>query len=82
MSTTIDEKVDTATGLLPQSELDRYKKYLTQKDIDSYLSGKTDLEKLKQTISRANFNNAMNYNVERYNKNRKLFNIHIYTAFR
>lgn len=71
--TTIDEKVDTATGLLPQSELDKYKRHLTQKDIDNYLSGKTDLEKLKQTISRSNFNNAMNYNVERYNKNRKLF---------
>ena len=70
---TIDEKVDTATGLLPQSELDKYKKHLTQKDMDNYLSGKTDLEKLKQTISRSNFNNAMNYNVNRYNKNRKLF---------
>lgn len=70
---TIDEKVDTATGLLPQSELDKYKKHLTQRDMDNYLSGKTDLEKLKQTISRSNFNNAMNYNVNRYNKNRKLF---------
>lgn len=71
--TTIDEKVDTATGLLPQSELDKYKIHLSQKDMDNYLSGKTDLEKLKQTISRSNFNNAMNYNVNRYNKNRKLF---------
>ena len=70
---TIDEKVDTATGLLPQNELDKYKKHLTQRDMDNYLSGKTDLEKLKQTISRSNFNNAMNYNVNRYNKNRKLF---------
>jgi hypothetical protein len=71
--TTINEKVDTATGLLPQSELDKYKKHLSQKDMDNYLSGKIDLEKLKQTISRSNFNNAMNYNVNRYNKNRKLF---------
>lgn len=69
----IDDKVDTATGLLPKAELNRYKKYLTEKEMDDYMQGNMSLEKLKQAISRANFNNAVKYNVDRYNKNKNNF---------
>ena len=69
----IDDKVDTASGLLPLEVLDKYKKYLTEKDIEKYLAGTTTLEQLKRTISRTNFNNAINYNIKRYNENKKYF---------
>ena len=69
----IDDKVDTASGLLPVEVLDKYKKYLTEKDIEKYLAGTTTLEQLKRTISRTNFNNAINYNIKRYNENKKYF---------
>ena len=69
----IDDKVDTASGLLPLDVLDKYKKYLTEKDIEKYLAGTTTLEQLKRTISRTNFNNAINYNIKRYNENKKYF---------
>ena len=70
---TIEDKVDTATGLLPIDVLNKYKKYLTEKDIEKYLAGNTTLEQLKRTISRTNFNNAINYNIKRYNENKKYF---------
>ena len=69
----IDDNVDTASGLLPLEVLDKYKKYLTEKDIEKYLAGTTTLEQLKRTISRTNFNNAINYNIKRYNENKKYF---------
>ncbi len=69
----VDSKVDSVTGLLPQKELNKYKKYLTSKQIDDYLTGKMNLEELKQTISRTNFNNAIKYNVDRYRLHKKQF---------
>ncbi len=69
----IDDKVDTASGLLPLEVLDKYKNYLTEKDIEKYLAGTTTLEQLKRTISRTSFNNAINYNIKRYNENKKYF---------
>ncbi|MBR5784713.1 MAG: hypothetical protein IKY43_06050 [Bacteroidales bacterium] len=69
----IDDRLDTITGMLSEEDLKIYEKYLTAKDMEAYKNGRMSLEKLKQTISRSNFNNAINYNIERYNKNKKYF---------
>ncbi len=60
-------------GHLPQNQLDKVSKYLTEKQLEQYKEGKMTFDELKMTLARQLFDRSTTYNTETYNTNRALF---------
>lgn len=60
-------------GQLPEDEFQKIAKYLTEKQRSDYLAGKMSFEKVKEAVARSLFNQANNYDLETYTKNKKNF---------
>ncbi|MCR4658725.1 MAG: hypothetical protein K5650_00310 [Bacteroidales bacterium] len=67
------EKSLDADGRLPQEELDKAAKYLTEAQIEQYKSGRMTFEQLRTELARQLFDRASAYNDETYRANREHF---------
>lgn len=63
-----------ADGRLPENELERISKYLSQQQLDDYNNHRIDTEQLLILLARSLFDKASEYDQETYNNNRPLFN--------
>ncbi|MBR1850775.1 MAG: hypothetical protein IJ789_05315 [Bacteroidales bacterium] len=62
-----------ADGRLPQNQLDKISKYLTDKQLQQYEAGKMTFDELKLALSHQLFDRASTYNAETYTANLSLF---------
>ena len=60
-------------GTLPQEQLDKVSKYLSERQLREWHEGRLGLEGLKDAIARSLFSKAMEYDRETYNTNRQHF---------
>ncbi|MBO4588618.1 MAG: hypothetical protein J5711_06970 [Bacteroidales bacterium] len=68
----LERSVDS-TGCIAEKQWAKVSKYLTEKQQEDYLNGKSDLETLKHQVADALFDKATNYDVDDYNSNQKYF---------
>lgn len=66
------KKIDD-NGRLPENELDKISKYLSEQQLALYNSGRIDTEQLLILVARALFDKATEYDRETYNNNRDNF---------
>ena len=55
-------------------QLSRYRKYMKNNELQKYNSGLMSARRVKESISRESFRIATNYDIERFNKNKNLYN--------
>lgn len=68
----LERSVDS-TGFVAEKQWTKVSKYLTERQKEDYLSGKSDLETVKHQVADALFEKASNYDVDAYNTNKKYF---------
>ena len=54
--------------------LSKYNKYLQHNELQKYENGTMTVNQIKENISRESFRIATNYDIDRYNKNKKMYN--------
>ena len=57
-------------------QLSRYSKYMKNNEMQRYKEGLISLKKVKENISQESFRIATNYNIQRFSKNKKLYDNH------
>ena len=55
-------------------QLSRYRKYMKNDELQKYRSGLLSAKKVKEIISRESFRRATNFDIERFKKNKHLYN--------
>ena len=55
-------------------QLSRYRRYMKNDELQKYYNGLLPLKKVKENISRESFRIATNFDIERFNKNKHLYN--------
>lgn len=68
----LDRSIDS-TGYVGEKQWTKVSKYLTERQKQDYLSGKSDIETVKRQVSEALFEKASKYDVDAYNANKKYF---------
>ncbi len=68
----LERSVDS-TGMVSEKQWTKVSKYLSEKQRQDYLDGKTDIETVKHQVAEALFAKASNYDVDAYNSNKKYF---------
>ena len=68
----LERSIDS-TGFIAEKQWNKISKYLTEKQRQDYLDGKTDIETVKHQVADALFSKASNYDVDAYNSNKKYF---------
>ena len=62
-------------------QLSRYTKYMKHNEMQKFNQGLISAKKVKESISRESFGIATNYNIERFIKNKKLYNDPRYSSY-
>ena len=62
-----------AEGRLPQQQLEKIAKYLSEKQVEDYRQGRIDTETLLKAVAGSLFDKASQYNQENYQANRQHF---------
>jgi hypothetical protein len=68
----LEKSLDEA-GRLPDEQLEKISKYLSQKQLDEYKDGKMTFEQLKIAVARSLFSQANKYDLETYTNNKYKF---------
>ena len=69
----LERQLDS-NGLLPANQYSKVSKYLTPEEDSLYRSGGMDFKTLKVMVAKSLFDKATQYNTEKYNNNKQLFN--------
>ena len=68
----LERSIDS-TGRMAEKQWTKVSKYLSEKQQQDYLDGKSDIETVKHQVADALFEKASNYDVDAYNTNKKYF---------
>ena len=67
------ERSTDSTGRIAEKQWQKVAKYLTPKQQENYLNGKSDIETVKHQVADALFTKASNYDLDAFNTNKKYF---------
>ena len=68
----LERSIDS-TGCIGEKQWAKVSKYLTERQQQDYMSGKSDLETVKRQVAEALFDKASKYDIDAYNANKKYF---------